>query len=82
MRLGSGVKIEMFGQSMIRIDRAVHLQNGPWSICTVRKPFKCALSETEYPKGTRAFKPLGNGSLRYQRIAAQAVLEIEQVKDA
>lgn len=71
------MKLELFGQSMLRVSDAALLQNGPWGICTTRKPFRCAMSGTDYPKGERAFRPIGNGTLRYQRIAACALLEIE-----
>lgn len=41
-----------------------------WALCTTRKPYKCSVDGAEFPKGSDAYRPVGNKQYRYERICA------------
>lgn len=60
---------------MVRIEGSMSLQNGVWSLCTLRKATRCAGTGRALEKGDDAYRPLGNGLKRAQRLSVGFVAQ-------
>ena len=60
--------IEHKFDGVIMVSGSRRLQNGIWYLVKTRKCFECALSGEPISKGVTAYKPMGNGMKRMQRI--------------
>jgi len=58
-------KGELYGLEHIRYGRQV------WSLCKMKKPHKCIITNKDIEKGTEAYRPLTNAGNRYERISRE-----------
>ena len=61
--------ITVEGEGLIGIRSGPEWDGGLWTSCITRKPFECVMTGKTYPKGTKAFRPIGNGMNRMKRLA-------------
>jgi len=52
----------------------------PWSVCRTRKDQKCADCGEYIPKGSDAFRPVGNGMGRWRRLHVGCVMEAVRLR--
>ena len=71
-------KIERLATGLINTSGYRWTHNGLWSKCKTRKPFQCQIGFLDFPKGTMAYRPFGNGRYRMHRIAVQSIERVDQ----
>lgn len=65
--------IQPLTEDLISITGSPKLQEGLWVLCRVRKATKCAATGADILPKQEAWRPLGNGLQRAQRLSLAAV---------
>jgi len=71
---------ELLTEGLARIQFVGDNKSIPWALCKTRKDQKCADCGEYIPKGSDAFRPVGNGMGRWRRLHVGCVMEAVRLR--